>query len=67
MLKFVLCIMALWFALALVPDGRVSANARDIEQETIYPSHTCPDNHSWYLVDSDPDSVTVACYSSESN
>ena len=46
--------------LACLAQGARSGS--DTYWETLYPSHTCPGGHSWYLESSDSDSVTVTCY-----
>jgi hypothetical protein len=42
--------------------GLMSAKPNKGERQTkMYPG-TCPNGESWYLIDSDSDSVTVGCY-----
>jgi hypothetical protein len=62
MMRWLLVIFAIWFAICLVPDGRTVDHGRgDAYQETLYTSHTC-ESGRWYFENSDADSVTVNCY-----
>ncbi|HZW05383.1 MAG TPA: hypothetical protein VFF58_00615 [Candidatus Nitrosotalea sp.] len=60
--RFILAVFAVFLALSLVPDGRSTAQVSGTYEETLYPSHTCPGGHNWYVESADSDSVTVACY-----
>lgn len=49
--RFLLAALIVFFALMLYGGER---------RTTYYPGH-CPDGQSWYMVDSDSDSITVGC------
>jgi hypothetical protein len=51
--RFLIAVLIIFVASLLFANG---------ERKTkLYPG-TCPNGESWYLVDSDSDSVTVGCY-----
>lgn len=76
LLRFMAAVILVWIAIVMLPEPKTQAKptalitAHPVEvsgetggerRETYYPG-TCPDNASWYLVDSDSTSVTVGCY-----
>lgn len=73
-MRFVLTILAVWFAIALFPEhpaaqdqgaGRI-AHAGETITEKVWLSRTCTDS-KWYLEESDDQTATLECYQRESS
>jgi hypothetical protein len=58
-MRFLLAIVAVWFAILLFPE-RPRASESEVK-EKVWLSRTCPDSH-WYLDSSDDQSATLVCY-----
>ncbi len=71
-MRFVLTILAIWFAIALFPE-QPAAQAGHAEylggktiSEKVWLSRTCTDS-KWYLEESDDQTATLECYQRESS
>jgi hypothetical protein len=60
-LKLICIVLALWLAILLIPDVRTEAHSGGERRQKFYPG-VCPNDQSWYLVDSDDTTVVVGCY-----
>lgn len=58
-MRFVLAILAVWFAICLVPSPPPAPPPS--MEEKVWLSRTC-ENSKWYLEDSDDQTATLACY-----
>jgi hypothetical protein len=59
-LRLMIATLLVWLAIELLPQPKTYAKPSGERRTTLYPG-TCPNDSSWYLIESTDDSITVGC------